>query len=280
MTDALATSVDRFRGVDPGPDAVAAALASQRRRLLALFRSFDDAQWQTTSRCSQWTVHDVVRHLVDVANIDSALMRGEGPRTTDGRVDPTKDPDAWLQASRGQSPSETLAAFEAAVEDEREAFERRIEHGGDELFPGPYGPLHWTSFGAHLFWDAWLHERDVVVPLGLPHECTLAEDRLAALYALAIAATAPTFFGSTIALAVELTGSAAGIYEIAATSEDVRVEFSGSSGTPAMRGDHGALVDSLAGRGPEVVDVVDVVAGSLDEIEPLTMLRGMLLPTA
>ena len=159
MAAALAKCVDRFRGVEPGPGAVAGALATQRDRMLVLFRSFDDDQWQARSRCNAWTVHDVARHLVDVANIDSALQRGEGPRTAGGRVDPTKDPDEWLEASRGQTPSETVAAFEAAVAAEREAFERRVDDGGDELLPGPYGPLHWASLGAHQIGRASCRER-------------------------------------------------------------------------------------------------------------------------
>src|SRR5262245_3007456 len=169
MADVLATSIDRFRGVEPGPDAVAAALANHRQRMLALVRTFDDDQWQMQSRCSEWTVHDVVRHLADVANMDTALQRGQGPRNADGRIDPRNDPAVWLEASRGQTPVETVAAFEAAAGDEQSVLKQRIHDGGDELLPGPYGPLHWSSFASHLFWDAWLHERDIVVPLGLPH---------------------------------------------------------------------------------------------------------------
>jgi uncharacterized protein (TIGR03083 family) len=280
MSERIATSIDRFHGAVPGPRAVAGALASQRRRLLALFGSFDDDEWQVRSRCSTWTVHDVVRHLVDVASIGNALLLGEGPRTAGGRVDPTKDPDEWLEASREQTPSETVAAFEAAVAAEREAFERRVDDDGDELLPGPYGLLHWVSLSTHVFWDAWLHERDVVVPLDLPHECPLAENRLAALYGLAIASTPPTFFGSNVTLAIELTGAAPGVYEMAAAPEQVRVDFRGSNGTPVMRAELGALIDSLAGRGPEVLEVVDVVDGAVDAVEPLTMLRGLMLPTA
>ncbi len=208
-----ATTIDRFHGVEPGPGAVASALATQRARMLELFRTFDDRQWQAATRCSDWTVHHVARHLVDVANLDSALQRGEGPRTPDGRIDPRADPATWLAASDGQTPAETVAAFEVAAEAERAAFEGRIREGGDELLPGPYGPLHWAALGAHLFWDGWLHERDVVVPLGLPHEPTLAEDRLAALYALTISSTAPTFFGSTLTFSIELTGCAPGVYD-------------------------------------------------------------------
>ncbi len=280
MTEAVATSVDRFRGVGPGPAALASALSSQRRRMFALFRSLDDDQWQTPSRCSEWTVHDVVRHLVDVADMDIALQRGEEPRNEGGRIDPRNDPGRWLEASRGQSPSDTVAAFESMAEEERSIFEQHVRDGGDELLPGPYGPLHWSSLGAHLFWDAWLHERDIALPLELEHDAPLAENRLAALYGLAISSVAPTFFGSTVMLPIEMTGFAPGVYEIAATTpERVCVEFRGTDTKPAIRADLGTLLDALAGRGPDVADVVEPLGEPVD-VEPLTMLRGFLLPTA
>jgi uncharacterized protein (TIGR03083 family) len=275
MTDALATSVDRYRGVGPEPDAVARALGALRQRMLQLVRGFDDDQWQATSRCSEWTVHDVVRHMVDVAQMDIALQRGDGPRNAGGRIDPRRDPVEWLEASRGQTPPETVADFEATADAEQLLFEHRVGEAGDELLLGPYGPLHWSSLAAHLFWDAWLHERDIVLPLGLPHEGTVAENRLAALYGLAVASIAPTFLGSTLTLTIELTDGAPGYYEIEATPESTRVDFRGSSRASTMRARMGALLDALSGRGPEVVDVID---GPADSVEPLTMLRALLLP--
>src|SRR5262245_39783725 len=79
MATVVATCVDRFAGVEPGPQAVAAAFAAQRQRMSALFHSLADRQWQTRSRCTEWTVQQVVRHLVDAATIDGELLRGEGP---------------------------------------------------------------------------------------------------------------------------------------------------------------------------------------------------------
>jgi uncharacterized protein (TIGR03083 family) len=277
MGASVATCIDRFRGIEPGPDAVASALATHRERTLSLFRTFDDEQWQAPSRCSEWTVHEVVRHLVDVANLDSALLRGEGPRTPDGRIDPRADPADWLSASDGQTPEETIAAFEIAIGAERHAFEQRITDKTDELLPGPYGPLHWAAMGAHLFWDAWLHERDIVVPLALPHDPTPAENRLAALYALTISSVAPTFFGSSIHLTVELAGNAPGIYEIDSTADSTRVQFAGVDGSGEVRADLDTFLDALAGRGPEILDVVEPEP---DAVKPLTVLRDFLLPTA
>jgi uncharacterized protein (TIGR03083 family) len=249
--------------------------------MTALFGSLDEDQWRARTRCSEWTVQDVVRHLVDMANMDIALQRGHAPRNEGGRIDPRIDPGRWLEASRGQSPSETMASFESMAEEERSIFEEHIRDGGDELLPGPYGPLHWSSLGAHLFWDAWLHERDIALPLGLQHDASLNENRLAALYGLTIASVAPTFFGSSLTLPIELTGCAPGVYEIAAiTPERIRVEFRSADATPAIRADLGTLLDALAGRGPDVAEVVEPVDVDAPlDVEPLTMLRGLLLPT-
>jgi uncharacterized protein (TIGR03083 family) len=275
MAPLVVTCVDRFRGVEPGPQAVAAAFSSQRRRMSALFHTFDDRQWQTTSRCSEWTVQQVVRHLVDAATIDGELLRGEGPRNEGGRIDPRTDPGKWLVASDGQSPAETVAAFDAASAAEQAALELRSRNGSDELLPGPYGPLHWTSLAAHLFWDAWIHERDIVAPLGLPHDATPEEDRLAALYALAVSATAPTFVGATVTTTIALIGAQRDVYDVAASADGTRVEVVDGTCDAQVRAELAPLVDSLAGRGPGVDAVAE---GPADVIEQLGMLRAFFLP--
>ena len=120
-----------------------------------------------------------------------------------------------------------------------------MREGGDGTLPGPYGPLHWTTLGAHLFWDAWLHERDITEALGMPHEATPDEDRLAALYALTISSTAPTFFGSTVSLSVEMTGAAGAVYAVDATEDNTRVQVVDIDGPADVRADLLAFVDAL-----------------------------------
>jgi uncharacterized protein (TIGR03083 family) len=276
MEDGLATRVELLRGLKPGPEVVGAALAQQRDRMRRTFREFDDGQWRTTSRCSAWTVHDVVRHLVDASHIDCARLRREPPRFEIGTsIDPRNDPLRWLEASEGQTPSQTMAAFETAIEAERSAIERCIRAGDDLLVDGPYAPLHWSVLATHVFWDAWLHERDIASPLGLPHDATRAEDRLAALYGLAVAAVPPTFTGTTVDVAIELTGSAPGVYEIAASPDSTSVTATDATSPAQVTADLRHLLDALSGRGD---DVATVVHGSSDAIEPLTWLRSLLLP--
>jgi uncharacterized protein (TIGR03083 family) len=270
----MAVAVDRFGGLEPGPEVVGAALQLQRERLLALFRQLTPEQWQAPSRCSEWTVHEVARHLVDAANLDGARLRGEPPAENDGRIDPRSDPQRWLEASRGQTPGDTIGAFEAAAGAEQTALRRRVTDGSNDQVGGPYGPLHWAMLAAHVLWDAWLHERDILLPLGLPHEAPAAEARLAALYGLAISSTVPTLFGSTLAVTIELTGSANGFYVIDAREEDTRVRFA-TEGTADVQADTSALLDSLAGRGD---DLVDVAHGSDDALTAFTILRDVMLP--
>ena len=274
MSDAIAVSLDRYGGVEPGPEVVGAALQLQRARLLELFRGFTAEQWQAASRCSEWTVHEVVRHLVNAANLDGAWLRGETPAENDGRIDPRSDPQRWLEASHGQTPDDTVAAFEAAAGSEQTALLHRVATRSTDQVGGPYGPLHWAMLAAHVLWDGWLHERDIVLPLGLPHESSAEEDRLAALYGLTISSTVPALFGSALAMTIELTGSAHGFYEIDATSEGTSVRVA-VDGTADLQADTCALLDSLAGRGEALVDVVN---GPASAVEQLSILRNFLLP--
>jgi len=276
MKDVIAVSLDRFGGVEPGPEVVGAALQLQRARLLELFRGFTAEQWQAPSRCSEWTVHEVVRHLVDAANLDGARLRGEAPTENDGRIDPRSDPQRWLKASHGQSPDDTIAAFEAAAGSEQTALQHRVATRSTDQVGGPYGPLHWALLAAHVLWDGWLHERDIVRPLGLPHESSAEEDRLAALYGLTISSTVPALFGSSLAMTVELTGSSPGVYVIEATSEGTRVRVA-VDGTADLQADTCALLDSLAGRGEPLANVAE---GPTTAIESLSILRDFLRPAS
>jgi uncharacterized protein (TIGR03083 family) len=281
MHDGLATRLELLTGIEPGPQVVADALAAQRQRLLALLRTLDDQQWQTTSRCTEWTVHETVRHLVDVLHLSTAKYRHE-PAVFEFEVplDPRTEPRRWLERSAGQSSNETVAAFESAAAAEHDAFARLGSEGGDEQLMGAYGPLHWSVLGAHVFWDGWLHERDIVVPLGLPHESTVAEDRLAALYGLAIASLMSTFMGVPLAMTIELTGAACALYEIDAKDPSATIVRVATDAREAdLRADLRAAVDFFAGRG-DPSDLETIVDGRSDVAEPLTRLRTVMVPAS
>lgn len=136
-------------------DAVVAASAAERRWLADLVETLDDAQLDTPSLCTEWTVRDVLGHLVAAV---APSGRGFLADLLRARGNPHR---ANVLAARrvARLPVPDLAAALRA-------------HAGSRFAPpvtGLRGPLT----------DAVVHAADVAVPLGLPHDPPAATVRLA-----------------------------------------------------------------------------------------------------
>src|SRR5688500_10649291 len=83
---------------------VRTVLSSQRQRLAALIRTLDDEEWSAQSRCSEWSVHEVVRHLCDATLRGTELLRDGRLDDGGGGFDPRTTPLAWLARSDGERP--------------------------------------------------------------------------------------------------------------------------------------------------------------------------------
>jgi uncharacterized protein (TIGR03083 family) len=262
--------IDLDRGVVAGFDLVQQGLASLRARSLASWQALADEDWERPSRCSAWTVHDTVRHVRDCLRIHVARLRREPPPFPDGQFDNTSSPDLWLAETAGEAPAETLIEIEALGAAEAEALAGR-DPGSDEVEIGPYGPVQWTTFSTHMFWDAWIHERDVAVALGAPHAGASGEDVPAAAYGLFVA-TVPIRMAK-----LELHATLAlGSLRFRAMPGLVRSEDAGTDAAAAdLRGELLPVLDALAGRGAEVADVL---AGDAALVEPLCFLRRFMTP--
>ena len=257
------------------------ALHSQRARLVDLFRGFDDDNWSAPTRCTEWSVHDVVRHLADVTVRLVALLRGDslegvgfgvvGP----GGFDPRTTPDAWLERSAGERPAETIGNFERASAQLLAQVDTLTDEGATITMPWLYGPVPWSIAVLHAFWDAWLHERDIVVPLGRAHESPDIEDRTAATYGLLMSCVPSLLLGASIDEAVVLDGPGGGTFHLAVHDRVVTVR--GDEGTrdeEALRGALPDVVDSLLGRGQEIADVLH---GPAERVHVLGRLRRFML---
>jgi hypothetical protein len=42
----------------------------------------------------------------------------------------------------------------------------RLARGSTSAVRLPYGPMDWTVLLFHLFWDSWIHKRDVLLARG------------------------------------------------------------------------------------------------------------------
>ncbi|MDO8144508.1 MULTISPECIES: maleylpyruvate isomerase family mycothiol-dependent enzyme [unclassified Isoptericola] len=89
-----------------------ALVHTERSALADDLAEVDDAQWRARSLCSDWTVEDVVAHLVAGASLGRwawlRSMVGAG-------LDPDRHNARRLAEHRGSTPAETLARFRAVT---------------------------------------------------------------------------------------------------------------------------------------------------------------------
>jgi uncharacterized protein (TIGR03083 family) len=242
--------------LDGPADDQRATVIRQRRRMETALASITDEQWRTPSRCEGWSVQDVVAHLVDTngfwgASISAALA-GTPTRLLEG-FDPKATPAALVDAARQATPAETLARFVASNAVLFDLIEALDETGWSTIAEAPPGHLPIRLVAHHALWDGWVHERDVLLPLGVrPDE---EPDEVAACLRY-VAALAPAF-------AVMLDTAASGVLVVEATNPDLRIVVdvgtavtvyddpaAAAAGDVVLRGDAVDLLEALSVRKP------------------------------
>ena len=281
-TGMAAVTADRTAGITAGLDQLPTALASLRRRQLTLADGLSPEQLAGPSRCHRWTAHEVLRHVRDACRLHVTGLQGAPIRSFDQPFDSRMTPDEWLSLSTGQNPEQTVGELQQWCADESLALPARLAAGDQDIMAGPYGPLPWTLLSLHVLWDGWLHDRDVALVTGGGHPSTPAEDALVATYALFITSMVAVLMGAHVDLTVSLTSDDA--HYLAAVGpghielHTVDRAHADAAPAPAAADFHGrldAVVDSLAGRGPALADVL---AGDPIKREPLTWVGARLAP--
>lgn len=228
-------------------DDPAGPLLRQRRRLGDVLASFSDDQWRGTSRCDGWTVADVVAHLVGT-NQFWAISLAAGLRSEPTRFlatfDPVSSPPAMIQAFREQSPRDVLAQYTSSVDELAAVVEGMDDAAWETVAESPPGHVAAHVVALHALWDAWIHERDILLPLGLEH--TLADDEVIGCLHY-VAAVGPSFLaagGSTRRGSLTVTATApTAMFTVDAGSTVVVRSGDGPSGGARLNGDAVALVE-------------------------------------
>lgn len=245
-------------GTDPvivmdGPAAaIAAPVIAQRRRLAATLEDFGPEQWSHPSRCEGWTNRDVIIHL-DSTNtfwqlsIDSGLS-GEPTRFL-ASFDPVTSPADLVDAQQGSSSDEVCAGFRASTDALCATLEFLDDAAWSALAEAPPGHLAISEVAHHALWDSWVHERDILVPLGIGQTLDAAEVAACLRY---VAALGP-------AMAINHGRSNEGSLLVTATDPDLQVRVDvgkhvsiSNSDVPAdfrIEGDAATLVDAFSLRG-------------------------------
>jgi uncharacterized protein (TIGR03083 family) len=158
--------------LDGAPSAIATPFLRQRRRFARALSSLAPEQWSAASRCEGWRVQDVVAHLTTTDQFWAFAIAGGlagAPTRVLADFDPKATPAALVDAVRDTPPAGTLAHYAEA----NAAFCALVESFDDAawsmLAESPPGHVTISALLHHALWDSWVHERDVLLPLGLDH---------------------------------------------------------------------------------------------------------------
>ena len=235
---AVAPQADQVHvGLDPGM--VTGAYAGHRRRFAAWAASLDDAALESPTRCSKWTVADVLRHGCDVDGWMRSIWSGTlpldafDPRTTphESVVSGRSIPDREVR-DRYVVSAEEIAADVGAAGPDRWALPALV----------PAGPVPWWMSVLHVLYDSWVHERDSMLPLGLPVPSGADERHVVLAWSLAIVGL---FGGEPLDAVVAGFRVSAGAGPVTVVPVDDTLD----AGVPVLRGDPAVIADALSGRG-------------------------------
>jgi uncharacterized protein (TIGR03083 family) len=229
--------------IDPGR--LLDVFGEQRRRFAGILRGFGPHDWAAPTRCAQWSAHEVVRHLCDANTIGITVCPGDNRLDVASGFDPRTTPDSWLTASAAESPGATLDRFISTSGDLLALARERLVQGRAFDVGLPFGPMDWTVLMLHIFWDAWIHERDVLLARDARHPTDDDATAYAASYGLFIAAAvAPLLGGQVGDTMLLLGGDGGGAYQVEDRSGQVTL-----------------TVSRARAEGPQAADVADALAG-------------------
>jgi uncharacterized protein (TIGR03083 family) len=181
---------DPLVSLDGPPDAVAVPLVRQRRRFIEALSSLSEEQWQAPTRCDGWRVQDVAAHVGGVDRFWNLMIQSAlagTPTRFLADFDPKVTPAALVDAERAAAPGETLAALADASGTLCAAVESLDQDGWLAIGESPAGHVTLTTLAHHALWDSWVHERDVLLALGMAQDEEPDEIVASLRYAAALA---------------------------------------------------------------------------------------------
>ena len=189
---------------DGGPP-VGPAMVRQRRRLLALLRGLTRRAVGRTDPLRRLDRARRCRTSRRASTASGTHRSSPGSRAQPTRYlpgfDPKTVPAAMVDAARGKPPAETLAEIDRTSSALCDLVEDLPDSAWSMLAESPAGHVSVAAVVQHALWDAWVHERDVVIPLGL----TPVEEDDEVLASLQYAAAVNAGFGLMAGIAVPAT---------------------------------------------------------------------------
>jgi uncharacterized protein (TIGR03083 family) len=123
----------------------------------------DAAQWDTTTECPGWTVHDNVAHMIGTERMllgeqaDTAVS-GDAPHV---RNDIGKANEQWIANYRGWDGARLLDEFRAVTGRRLEVLRAMSTSDWDREGFTPEGPGPYRLFMEIRLFDCWYHDQDI-----------------------------------------------------------------------------------------------------------------------
>jgi uncharacterized protein (TIGR03083 family) len=230
--------------VELDPAVVVTGYVRHRRRFAASVTPLDEVALRAPSRCREWTAADVLRHGCDVDRWLRTIWAGGTPFDA---FDPRVTPHDSVVEGRSVPDAEVRDRYVASAE----AMAAEVGSSGPDRWGrpslSPAGAVPWWLGLLHGLFDSWVHERDLLLPLG--RDVVVEPDELDAVlaYSLAIVSLLSRRLGDEEPVDAVVCG-------FRVTAHEGRVTVTPSSATPppdvpVLEGDPPVVVDALSGRG-------------------------------
>jgi uncharacterized protein (TIGR03083 family) len=176
--------------VEGDEDEPATAWRSQRERVRGWLASLPDPQWSGPTRCDEWDVTSLVRHLASgsqflgytlhqgAAGEATTLLRGFDSHAT------VQAAAAMLGELTPQTARDAVSSMDAAVDAELTTLS---DAGWSAFAEAPPGQVPAHLAVSHFLFDSWVHEYDLMVPRGETPVLDPLEPRVVVRYVLALA---------------------------------------------------------------------------------------------
>ena len=244
---------DPIIALDGDPAAIAEPTIRQRTRLAEVLATFDDAQWDHPSRCAGWSNRGVITHLQSTNTFWSfSIAMGLKGQPTQflATFDPVATPAQLVADAPAMTSDELLRQFVASNDALALQLSSLDAAGWAATAESPVGHVAISTVAHHALWDSLIHERDILLPLGLPPTEEPGETLASLRYA---AALSPAF-------AVSRGQAAPGVLSINPTepaapfsvvvSDRVDIEAGATNGDLLLEGRAVDLLEALSLRTP------------------------------
>ena len=156
--------------IDPALATNLAPWHAHRARFEATLRSFSADDWLRPTRCDTWSVREVIGHLIVVDGFWAMTFAngrdGQEPTRFLRDFNPSSSTDDLVAATLPLSIDELLDQFSSGSAALASVLDPLTPEQWHHRTESPLGHLPILASAGHMFWDSWLHERDILEPMG------------------------------------------------------------------------------------------------------------------